>query len=116
MAQFMLLLHEDQKEWLKLSPEEMQKAIEKYIAWGEKIKSKGWYVGGSKLVDDAGKVMRAGNGKPRITDGPYSEAKEVLGGFYTIHADDYAQAVERASDHPHLLFGGTIEVRQVDLV
>ena len=57
--------------------------------------------------------MRGRNGRPTVTDGPYSETKEVLGGYYLIEAADYDQAVERASDHPHLEYGGTIEVRQV---
>jgi hypothetical protein len=51
-----------------------------------------------------------------VTDGPYSESKEILGGFYIIEATDYAQALERSQDCPHLGYGGTIEVRQVDLV
>jgi len=51
------------------------------------------------------------NGKP--TDGPYSETKEVLGGFYLIEAADYDEAVARTGDHPHLEHGGTIEIRKL---
>jgi hypothetical protein len=57
--------------------------------------------------------MRSQDGHPRATDGPYSETKEVLGGYYTIEAASYEEAVLRANDHPHLEYGGTIEVRQV---
>ena len=53
------------------------------------------------------------NRRPRATDGPYSETKEVLGGYYTIEAASYEEAVSRALEHPHLEYGGTIEVRQV---
>lgn len=110
MAQFMLLLYDDPTQWQHLSPEEMQKAIEKYGAWTQKAFS----VGSERLTEDPGRVIRAERGsKPRATDGPYSEAKEVLGGYYTIEAADYNQAVERALDHPHLEYGGTIEVRQI---
>ena len=51
-----------------------------------------------------------------MTDGPYSETKEVLGGYFTIEAASYDQAIERLRDCPHLLFGGTIELRQVDVM
>jgi hypothetical protein len=58
-------------------------------------------------------VIRAHGGKPRATDGPYSETKEVLGGFYTIEASSYDEAVKQALTHPHLEYGGTVEIRQL---
>ena len=48
--------------------------------------------------------------------GPYSESKELLGGYYMIEADTYDKAVELARDCPQLEYGGTIEVRQVDVM
>lgn len=107
MSQFMLLLYDDPTGWAKLSPEEMQKAIEKYMAWRQKS------VDSKRLAEGVGKVIRANGGKPRATDGPYSETKEILGGFYTIEAADYDEAVRKAMTHPHLEYGGTVEVRQV---
>lgn len=107
MAQFMLLLYDDPSGWEKLSPEEMQKALEKYMAWRKKS------VDSHRLTPDPGKVIRVHGGKPRATDGPYSETKEVLGGYYTIEAPDYDEAVKQALTHPHLEYGGTVEVRQV---
>jgi hypothetical protein len=109
MPKFMLLLHGDPAAWKNVSPSDMQKAIEKYSAWTKKPFTKG----SERLGDDAGRVIRAQNGKPRVADGPYSETKEALGGYYTIEAVDYDEAVKLALDHPHLEFGGTIEVRQV---
>lgn len=114
MPKYMLLLYDNPADWQGLSPEEMQKAIEKYIAWGNKARQGGWFAGSHKLADDAGKVLRGKGGKPRVTDGPYSETKEVLGGYYLIEAKDYDEAVQRTLDHPHLQYGGTIEVRVVD--
>jgi len=52
----------------------------------------------------------------RVTDGPYSETKEILGGYFTVTADNYEAAVKRAGECPHLEFGGTIEVREVDVI
>ena len=109
MAQFMLLLYDDPSGWQKLSPEEMQKAIEKYMAWTKKP----FTVDSKRLAQDVGKVIRAQGGKARTTDGPYSETKEVLGGYYTIEAANYDEAVKLALTHPHVEYGNTIEVRQV---
>ncbi len=108
MAQFMLLLYDDPSGWAKLSPEEMQQATEKYMAWTKKPFTRD----SKRLAPDMGKVMRTTGGQPRTTDGPYSETKEILGGYYTIEAKDYDEAVKIALDHPHMQFG-TIEVRQV---
>ena len=109
MSKFMLLLYDDPTQWAKLGPEDMQKAIEKYMAWSKKP----FTLDSKRLGEDAGRVIRSNGGKPRTTDGPYSETKEVLGGYYTIEAANYDEAVARALEHPHLLYGGTIEVRQV---
>jgi hypothetical protein len=109
MSKFMLLLYDDPTQWAKLGPEDMQKAIEKYMAWSKKP----FTVDSQRLGQDAGRVIRANGGKPRATDGPYSETKEVLGGFYTIEAANYDEAVARALEHPHVQYGGTIEVRQL---
>ena len=107
MPQYMLLLYDDPSSWAKVSPDEMQKAIEKYMAWTKKP----FTVDSKRLADDAGRVIRNQGGKARATDGPYSETKEVLGGFYLIEAANYDDAVKLAMDHPHIEYGGTIEVR-----
>lgn len=109
MPQYMLLLHADPSTWPKLSPEEMQQALEKYMAWTKKP----FNIGSQRLAGDPGRVIRSNSGQPRVTDGPYGETKEVLGGYYLIEAAGYDEAVSRSLDHPHLEYGGTIEVRQV---
>ena len=109
MSKFMLLLYDNPTDWSKVSPEEMQKAIEKYMAWTKKP----YTVDSLRLAADAGRVVRPeGGGKARVTDGPYSESKEVLGGYYTIEAANYEEACARAREHPHLEYGGTIVVRE----
>ncbi len=108
MPQYMLLLYDEPSVWQKLSPEEMQKAMEKYMAWSKLPFS----LGGKRLAPDVGRVIRSRDGRPHSADGPYSETKEILGGFYTIEASDYDEAVQRSSGHPHLDFGA-IEVRQL---
>ena len=113
MPSYMLLLYDNPANWAKISPEDMQKAIEKFMAWGGKLRNQGVIVASAKLADDAGRVLR-GRDQVRVTDGPYSETKEVLGGYYLIKAANYNEAVELAQGCPGLHYGGTIEVRQVD--
>ena len=107
MPTFALMLYDDPTMWRKMSPEDMQKAVERYLAWSKKP----FHRDGKRLADDLGRVIRSSGGKPKVSDGPYSETKEVLGGFYLIDAADYDEAVKRALDHPHLEYGGVIEVR-----
>src|SRR4051794_27919088 len=109
MHKYMLLLYDNPKNWGNVSPEEMQKAIMKYAAWTQKPFTKG----SERLADDPGRVLRSQGGQVRATDGPYSETKEVLGGYYLIEAGSYDEAVALCEDHPHLEYGGTIELRQV---
>jgi hypothetical protein len=114
MARFMLLLHDDPSTWMTFSPDQMQRAIEKYMAWGAKLRETGVLVSSDKLTEDPGRIVKGKNGQLRVTDGPFSETKEVLGGYYTITAASYEDAVRYVQDCPHLEFGGTIEIRQVD--
>ena len=109
MPKYMLLLYHEPDTFTKLSPEEMQKATEKYMAWSKMP----FTLDGKRLAEDAGRVLRKQNGQTRAKDGPYSETKEILGGYYTIEAPSYDEAVKLSLDHPHLAVGGTIEVRLV---
>jgi hypothetical protein len=108
MPNFMLLLYDNPENWKNLSPDEMQKALEKYMAWVHQPST----VDSKRLKEDHGRVLRSNGGRPKASDGPYSETKEVLGGYYTIKAANYDEAVQLALKHPHLEYGGTIEVRQ----
>ena len=112
MPQYLLLLYDDPSGWQKLSPEQRQNGMAQYRAWGDKAQKAGFYVGANKLTFDPGKVIRGP--KPRVSDGPYSETKEVLGGYYMIEAPNYDEAVRRTLDHPHLSHG-TIELREIEV-
>ena len=92
------------------TPEEMQSNMQLWFAWVEKLKGQGIYVAGEPLTP-VGKVLK---GKQTvITDGPFAESKEVVGGFFIIKADTIEQAAELAKDCPDLPGSGTVEVREV---
>jgi hypothetical protein len=107
MAQYLLLLRDDSSAWEKMGPEEMQRTMERYIAWRNRP-----FVVGSNRLELTGRVMHRKDGKIGVTDGPFSESREVLGGYFAIEAKDYAEAVALTMDHPHTDFG-TIEIREV---
>ena len=114
MPQYILLLHDNPATFAKLSPEEMQKVVEKYMAWGARMRQAGVLRDGTKLVDDNGKVLRKNGAQIRLTDGPYSETKEILGGFYMVEADSYDHVAKIVQDSPHFEYGGSIEIREIE--
>ena len=116
MPKYMLLLHDNPASFKDVSPNDMQAIVEKYIAWGRKLRETGIIQSSDKLTDEPGRVMRREGNQVRVTDGPYSESKEVLGGYYIIEAANYDSAVEHARGCPHLDYGGTIEVREVQIM
>ena len=79
------------------------------MRWG---RDKACIRGSNKLFDEPGKVLRGP--KAVVTDGPYSETKEHLGGYYLIEAANYEEALKQVADHPHLKYDGTLVLRQVE--
>ena len=108
MPKFVLMLRDETWNPEEMSAEEIQSILGKYREWVTRIGGQG-----HKLRDDEGKVLRRNGKAVAITDGPYSEAKEVLGGFMTIQAKDYDEAVRLCDNSPHFAFG-SIEIRQIE--
>jgi len=94
------------------TPEEMQKIFGSWMAWVKGLKDQGIYVAGEPL-EEAGKVLRGPRGKS-LTDGPFAESKEIVGGYLIVHADSLDAATTIACDCPGLSHGGTVEVRPID--
>ena len=109
MPQFVLMLRDSGTFPTDISAEEIQAIIERYRVWSEKLG-----ISGQKLRDNEGRVLVRNEAGVTITDGPYAEAKEVLGGYFLLDASDYDAALKMAEDCPHLDFG-SIEIRQIEL-
>ena len=92
------------------SPEEMQQQMQKWFAWIDKLKAKDSYVTGQPLTP-GGKTLKGA--KPVVTDGPFAESKEIVGGFFIVRANTLEDAVEIAKGCPDLPLNGTVEVREV---
>ena len=93
------------------SPEEMQKHLEKWVAWFKELGAKGHIKEQGHPLEGTGKVVK-GNGKT-VSDGPYAEAKDVVGGYMVIEAKDLAHAAEISKGCPILEVGGSVEVRPI---
>ena len=93
------------------SPEEMQKHVERWAAWFKELGATGHLKDPGRPLDRTGKVV-SGSEK-LVKDGPYAEAKDVVGGYIILEADDIAQAVELSKGCPILEVGGSVEVRPV---
>ncbi len=114
MNQYMLLLHEKPATYASLSPAEMGELIARYRAWSAELAAKGLLAGGEKLTDDGGRHLRVAGDKPLASDGPYAEAHDVIGGYFTIKAASDAEAERIAQGCPHLVGSNWIEIRRVD--
>ena len=98
-------------DWYQgLSPEQMQQIADRWMAWFNGLKENGQAVAGNPL-EPQGKVV---SGKNRVvSDGPFAESKEAVGGFIHVLVDTFEEAVEIAKSCPGLDLGGTIEIRPV---
>ena len=92
------------------SPEEMQANMGKWMAWIDKLAKAGQYVSGEPLLP-GGKLIKGS--ASQATDGPYTEGKEIVGGFFILNAANYDEAVALCADYPDYDKGGSIQVRQV---
>ncbi len=96
----------------EMSPEEMQRTMLKYKTWTERVAGSGRLADANKLRDGEGRVLRQPGGKLTVTDGPFAESKEIIGGYWLINAASYDEVIEMTRDHPHLQFN-TLEIRQI---
>ena len=110
MAQYMFLIRGDDE--VERSPAEMQGIVEEYMAWARKLRSEGRMRGGDELASN-GKMIRGFGSSATVSDGPFAETKEAIGGYFLIDADDENHALAIAKDCPGLKRGGAVEVRAI---
>lgn len=107
MAKFLFIYRDPATPPPPPSPEEMQAFL---ALWGEWFQECGpAIVDGGDALKPTGRVLKEGL---VVTDGPYIEGKEILGGYSVINADSYDAAVEIAKKCPIAKFGGQIEIRE----
>jgi hypothetical protein len=113
MSNFALLLNHKPDRYDNVDETEMMEIIKDYIAWVEKLSAEGIYQAGEKLIPAPGKTLTKKADSIDIQDSPFTELKEVLGGFMIIKADDYDHAVQIAKTCPHLIHNDSLDIRQI---
>ncbi|MEP3208444.1 MAG: YciI family protein [Maribacter sp.] len=110
MKDFMMIFIGADYQELGLSPEQMQNRMGKWFGWNEKMRAQGIVKGGDALVP----VVKRVSGPSRtISDGPFVDSKELIGGYYIVQAENAEAVVKIAEDYPDYDLGGTVEIREV---
>lgn len=97
-----------------VTPAQAQQTIQKYMNWINQLRAKGQFKAGDPLED--GVKFLSGKGGCTVTDGPFAESKEAVGGYFLINARDLDEAVAIAKGCPIFDNNGTVEVRAIELV
>jgi hypothetical protein len=108
---YLCAIYGDESRWANATPEDMKPVLDAYNAFGEEAKDK--ILGGEGLQPTAAATtIRVRNGDRQVSDGPFAETKEQLGGFYLLECNDLDEAIEWAAKIPGAQTG-SVEVRPV---
>ena len=114
--QYLLLLYHNEKEFQTLSQEEKGKLTQEYFALIDDLTRRGQYLGGNPLeATTTARTVRVRDHKPVVTDGPFAETKEQLGGYFLVEVKDEAEAAAIAARIPAAR-RGSVEVRRVPVI
>jgi hypothetical protein len=109
--QYLLLINDDEELWNRMSEAERNAMYAEYGAFSQEVRARGAYVGGAQLQPVAtATTVRLRDGEQVVTDGPFAETKEQLGGFYLVDVESVDEALELAARIPSARTG-SIEVR-----
>ena len=109
----MLLICDEEKAWDKLSEGERKQMYAEYGQFTQQVKSSGHHLASSQLQPiSTATSVRVRNGKRVVTDGPFAETREQLGGYYLVEARDLDEAIGIAARIPGAR-KGTVEIRPV---
>ncbi len=112
---YICLGYMDEDVFANFTESERNNFVDKCFAYDEGLKRTGRYVGGEALQPGLNATtLRIQNGKLSVTDGPYAETKEQVGGIMILEADDLNHAIQMMSKHPSLALskgGGSWEIR-----
>jgi len=110
---YMLLCYDDERAWEKAGDAALKQAMQEAVQLAHELDAKGQYMLASPLEPSStATTVRVRNGKRVVTDGPFAETREVLGGFYLLDVNNLDEAIEIASRHPGAPFGA-VEIRPV---
>jgi hypothetical protein len=108
MAKFLFVYRGGDEAYAKMTPDEIQQNMQKWANWIKQGLQQGWMVDPGDALTPEGRVV---NAKKVVTDGPFVESKECVGGYSIVSAETIDAAAELAKGCPALLTGGKVEVR-----
>ena len=109
---YVCLGYTEEGKWETLSESERKAMMEECFAYDDQLRKNGHFVGGEALQSARSAVtLRWQSGKVAVTDGPYAETKEQLGGILLLEATDLNHAIQLMSKHPGVRLGGPFEIR-----
>lgn len=108
MAKFLFVYRNTNESYGTMSPEEMQQMLQKWQSWISDGLRQGWMLDAGDGLKREGRVV---NARKVVSDGPFIEMKEIVGGFSIVQADTLDAAAELAKGCPIFLRGGSVEVR-----
>ncbi len=109
---YICLGYMEEKQWEEMSEGERYAFLDECFAYDEVLKKNGHFVGGEALQSARNATtLRWRRGKLSITDGPFAETKEQLGGILVLEATDLNHAIQLMSSHPSIRMGGSFEIR-----
>ena len=110
---FLAIIYNDESMYASATPEQIGETFAAHGAFGEATRAAGVFLGGEGLEPtSAATTVRVRDGERLLTDGPYAETKEQLGGYYLLECKDLDEALEWASQIPEAK-SGAIEVRPI---
>lgn len=110
MTEFMMIFRNAFTPEVKPTEQQMQESVKQWQDWMGGIAAQGKFAGTNRLSSAGAKVVKANN---VITDGPFMELKEIVGGYLIVKAESMAEALKLAEGCPVLNINGSVEVRQV---
>ena len=111
---YMCLGYMEEQKWDDMPENERNAWMEECFAYDSVLKKNGHFIGGEALESvRLSTTLKYRDGKVSITDGPYAETKEQLGGVLILEAADLNEAIQLMSKHPGLRGGGSFEIRPI---
>ena len=112
---YICLGYMEEGKWNTMSESEQTAFVDECFAYDDELRKKGHFIGGEALqsVRNA-TTLRFQNSKVSVTDGPFAETKEQLGGILVLEARDLNHAIQLMSKHPSIRMGASFEIRPAD--
>jgi hypothetical protein len=110
VANFLFVYRSEPFDMSQVAPEQMQQSMDRWTQWIRRGFAEGWLLDAGDALMPEGRVVDQSS---VVTDGPFVESKEVVGGYSVINAASFDEAIQHAKTCPNVIEGGSVEIRQM---